>query len=208
MATKTRWLTDKYKSTTKIVPFVTMKSLTPEVKEYIESQGGGGTQVQANWNETDTESPAYIQNKPNIPSAPVQSNWNENDTNSLAYIQNKPTIPTVKNYYQHNIFIKLLRGSALYGNIWIKILNDSDTSFTLQTLYNWLLNNGFTPQGSNIYEDGYPCNGEYPNANPIFAIQVESNQFFLSYYLNGSIAQTGFYLTDTIDMFTDKVIPL
>ena len=56
--------------------------------------GGGGTQVQSNWNETDTTSPAYIQNKPTIPSAPVQSNWNESDSSSLAYIQNKPTIPT------------------------------------------------------------------------------------------------------------------
>ena len=53
--------------------------------------GGGGTQVQSNWNETDTSSPAYIQNKPTIPSAPVQSNWNESDSSSLAYIQHKPT---------------------------------------------------------------------------------------------------------------------
>ena len=43
MATKTKWLNDKYYSTTKIVPKITMASLTPEVKEYIESQGGGGT---------------------------------------------------------------------------------------------------------------------------------------------------------------------
>ena len=40
MATKTKWLTDRYKSTTKIIPKITMASLTPEVKEYIESQGG------------------------------------------------------------------------------------------------------------------------------------------------------------------------
>lgn len=49
-------------------------------------------QVQSNWNETDTDSPAYIQNKPTIPSAQVQSNWNENDNTSPAYIQNKPTL--------------------------------------------------------------------------------------------------------------------
>lgn len=33
----------------------------------VASGGGGGTQVQSNWNETDTTSPAYIQNKPTIP---------------------------------------------------------------------------------------------------------------------------------------------
>ena len=49
-------------------------------------------QVQANWNETNTSSKAYIQNKPTIPAAQVQSNWNETNTSSKAYIQNKPTI--------------------------------------------------------------------------------------------------------------------
>lgn len=40
MPKKTKVLTDKYKSTTKIYPKVIMDSLTPEVREYIESQGG------------------------------------------------------------------------------------------------------------------------------------------------------------------------
>lgn len=50
-------------------------------------------QVQSDWNEADSNDPAYIKNKPTIPAAPVQSNWNESDNSSLAYIQNKPTIP-------------------------------------------------------------------------------------------------------------------
>lgn len=57
--------------------------------------GGGGTpQVQADWNETDTDSKAYIKNKPTIPDAQVQADWNESDSSSMAYIQNKPTIST------------------------------------------------------------------------------------------------------------------
>lgn len=74
--------------------------------------GGSGTQVQADWNQTDTEQPDYIKNKPElatvattgdyddlsnkptIPAAPVQSDWNEADTGSLAYIANKPAILT------------------------------------------------------------------------------------------------------------------
>ena len=36
-----------------------------------------------------------LSNKPTIPAAQVQSDWNEADTTSKAYIQNKPTIPTV-----------------------------------------------------------------------------------------------------------------
>lgn len=70
------------------------------------------TQVQSNWNESDVSSPAYIQNKPSIPSATsdltndsgfitlsdvpaqVQSDWNEADTTDPAYVANKPTIPS------------------------------------------------------------------------------------------------------------------
>ena len=72
-------------------------------------------QVQSNWNESDASSPAYIQNKPTIPSieglatvaqvsavsgylqseidnipAQVQSDWTEDDNTDPAYIQNKP----------------------------------------------------------------------------------------------------------------------
>ena len=68
-------------------------------------------QVQSDWNESDATSPAYIDNKPTIPTATsdlnndsgfitssdvpaqVQSDWNEADTTDPAYIQNKPTIP-------------------------------------------------------------------------------------------------------------------
>lgn len=57
------------------------------------AEGGGGTQVQANWNETDTASPAYIQNKPTIPAAQVQSDWNQSDNTAVDYIKNKPSIP-------------------------------------------------------------------------------------------------------------------
>lgn len=47
-------------------------------------------QVQSDWNESDSTSPAYIQNKPTIPSQ-VQSDWTESDSSDPSYIQNKPT---------------------------------------------------------------------------------------------------------------------
>jgi len=83
---------------------------------------GAEVNVQADWDETDTTSDAYIQNKPsNVVSdasyvhtdnnystaeknklqgiesgaeVNVQSNWNESDNTSDAFIQNKPSIPT------------------------------------------------------------------------------------------------------------------
>lgn len=53
---------------------------------------GLSAQVQSDWEESDTNSPAYIQRKPTIPAAQVQANWDESDTNSKAYIQNKPSL--------------------------------------------------------------------------------------------------------------------
>ena len=50
-------------------------------------------QVQSNWNETDTNSKAYIQNKPSIPAAQVQSDWDQTNSSEPDYIKNKPTIP-------------------------------------------------------------------------------------------------------------------
>ena len=55
--------------------------------------GGGEDNVQADWDETDTASDAYIQNKPTIPAAQVASDWNA--TSGIARILNKPTIPTI-----------------------------------------------------------------------------------------------------------------
>ena len=63
----------------------------------ITAEGGGGqfTQEQANWNETDTSSPAYILNKPTIPAAQVQSDWSQSDNTQVDYIKNKPNLATV-----------------------------------------------------------------------------------------------------------------
>lgn len=49
-------------------------------------------QVQANWNETNSSSAAYIQNKPTIPAAQVNSDWNA--SSGVTQILNKPSMST------------------------------------------------------------------------------------------------------------------
>ena len=61
------------------------------LKRLCDLENGDFSQVQANWTETDTSSPAYIQNKPTA--TDLQADWNNSDTNSYGYIKNKPTIP-------------------------------------------------------------------------------------------------------------------
>lgn len=49
--------------------------------------------VQADWDETDPSSDAYIRNKPSQ-SVQVQSDWDETNTTLPSFIRNKPTIPS------------------------------------------------------------------------------------------------------------------
>lgn len=69
----------------------------------------GGSSVQSDWNEADSTSDAYINNKPTLATvatsgsyndltnkptinAQIQSDWNQSDSTALDYIKNKPTI--------------------------------------------------------------------------------------------------------------------
>lgn len=79
------------------IPSIAGLATTKYVDDKIASAGGSGggmvEQVQADWDETDTTSPAYIKNKPVISgdgSASVQANWNQNDETQPDYIKNKP----------------------------------------------------------------------------------------------------------------------
>lgn len=47
------------------------------------------SQVQADWNQNDSEAVDYIKNKPTIPEAQVQADWNQNDSESSDYIKNR-----------------------------------------------------------------------------------------------------------------------
>ena len=48
---------------------------------------GGGTQVQSDWNQTDSSAVDYIKNKPNLATVATSGSYND--------LSNKPTIPTV-----------------------------------------------------------------------------------------------------------------
>ena len=79
-------------------------------------------QVQANWNETNTSSKAYIQNKPTIPAAQVNADWNA--TSGVAQILNKPTIPEYQVLSISNDTIFLTNGGFVKLNIeWDSINN-------------------------------------------------------------------------------------
>ena len=61
----------------------------------VEGSGGMTEQVQSDWDETDTTSPAYIKHKPVISGdggTSVQANWTQNNSAQADYIKNKPNM--------------------------------------------------------------------------------------------------------------------
>ena len=77
--------------------------LSPVLKNIPDSQ------IQADWNQSNSTALDYIKNKPSlfsgsyadlsnkpsIPAAQIQADWNQTDNTALDYIKNKPTIPSL-----------------------------------------------------------------------------------------------------------------
>ena len=81
------------------IEYITVRSGNPGSYTYSWEKFGAvdvPPQEQADWDESDTDSPSYIQNKPTIPAAQVQADWSEADTTKKSFIQNKPSIPAAQ----------------------------------------------------------------------------------------------------------------
>ena len=89
----------------------------------IDIQGGGGTQVQSNWNETDTTDPSYIQNKPYVPY----------DSYSNILVQGYTGSSTITG--------NILSGSnSITGDLYNSILGGSGNIIGTRQFNNWNLN--------------------------------------------------------------------
>lgn len=89
------------------------------------------TDTQADWNETDTTDPAYIANKPTIPSL-VQSDWDETDTTDPSYIANKPTIPDIsgKRDLPATVSVHVIDPNTAIGNVAANTVYTCDAALT------------------------------------------------------------------------------
>lgn len=112
------------------IPSIAGLATITYVDEKFASAGGSGggmtEQVQADWDETDTTSPAYIKNKPVISgdgSASVQANWDQTDDTQADYIKNKP-------FYEYEGFVDVLPVKT-YDGFW---LNSSFNVYNYQEL--------------------------------------------------------------------------
>lgn len=79
-------------------------------------------EFQADWNETNSTAYGYIQNKPKI-AEQVQADWDETDPSSLAFILNKPSLPSAlypraswSRYTQCFAYLQALPTGA--NNVW------------------------------------------------------------------------------------------
>jgi hypothetical protein len=72
----------------------------------------------------------------NIPDEQVQSNWNETDTSSKAYIQNKPTIPDTSKFVTTNTAQNVTARKTFVGEKVICFKQSASTNKLGFTLYN------------------------------------------------------------------------
>lgn len=87
----------------------------------LDAGGGGGTQVQSDWDQSDNTQVDYIKNKPTIPAAQIQSDWAQADNTKVDYIKNKPTNLVSTNTAQTISGLKTFSGDiALSGTTSIK----------------------------------------------------------------------------------------
>lgn len=68
--------------------------------------GGGGSQVQSNWNETDNTSPAYIQNKPTIPTTTGEL------TNNSGFVTASDLYPV------GSVYVTSTNSAPTFGGTW------------------------------------------------------------------------------------------
>ena len=86
-------------------PGVWKETLNIEKEEKNKLKGieaGAQRNVQADWEETNPNSDAYIKNKPVLTTL-VQADWNEEDENSYAFIENKPSSSELSKIVWKNI---------------------------------------------------------------------------------------------------------
>lgn len=154
-----------------------IKKWLGDIKNKLDGiEKGAQVNVKANWTETNTESDAFIQNKPGNATAQkagfmskedkekldgiakgakvnVKANWAETNTNSDAYIENKPTIPTL-----NSLLDSAGSGSATPTDDAILIVsgNGTDKSYykkSLSLLWKWIKSKLHTVATSGNYND-------------------------------------------------------
>lgn len=105
-----------------------------------------------------------------------QADWNEADDTKASFIKNKPTIPSENHLYEHNIYMLYMASETTDEcGFWLTIITNTNTPFTLSSLYNYLENNLFSNENKKI-GTGYLFD-DNKNEFILNAICVENNNF-------------------------------
>lgn len=150
--------------------------------------GGGGTitQVQSDWNQSNTSAVDYIKNKPSIPSAQVQANWEQSSSAEIDYIKNKPVIPTKTSDLENNsnfITPSDLEGLGMNFVSSVDCISSSNTAVGSYTLSF----SSYLPNDNNSYlvylqgnmVAGWKTSGSTPTSTTVHLGSVVTNMPFL-----------------------------
>ena len=207
---------DKYHSTKKVYPKVVEECLPEDIATKIENS----TKVTANPTLAGTEAELtglevgdtkYKVPTPTTVVANPELAGTESDLEGLQVGETKYKIGGGKQLYQHNITINHTDGGL--GSISLQIINDSDTAFTLSSLYNYIQTNF----SNNSNKSGLSCNGIFNYGNTTYlCVSIFYYTTMSSIYINGvqidgnwgNIYPVGFSLASTQASLQDVVLTL
>jgi hypothetical protein len=123
-----------FSNTGKINKLVYFKTGSEAVASIVEAYTPAilSGQVQSDWNENESDSKAYIKNKPTIPPAQVNSDWNA--SSGVAEILNKPTIPVVDQTLNSGSS-NAIANSAVVDGLSLKANKTTDTTISVESGY-------------------------------------------------------------------------
>lgn len=131
-------------------------TITEGVSDVTIAASGGGAQVQADWTEVDTTSPAYIQNKPTIPAALSAGSGiniaNDIISRRVQFVTTSSTYAYVRNIIDSGDLPVLDRANGSMHDLYVcTMYRGSDIQFIgsaygQTTLYNLASNNTWTSQ--------------------------------------------------------------
>lgn len=160
-----------------------IQTVSVELESDLRTGTAPSGSVQADWDETDPDDPAYIKHKPTIPDAQIQSDFNQTNTSAKDFIKNKPNMAAIQQWLALTVC-----GGAY--NSTLKRLEFKDKDNTLL----------FTIDATAFIKDGMVTNVEISNGNLVITFNTDSGQEPISIPITNIFNPNNYYTKNDIDL--------
>lgn len=159
--------------------------------ELSTSVSPGYEQVQSDWEEDDSDNPAYIRNKPTIPDEQIQADFNQANQSAKDFIKNKPNMAAIQQWLAQTVC-----GGAY--NSTLKRLEFKDKDNTLL----------FSIDATAFIKDGMVTNVAIVNGNLVITFNTDSGQEPISIPITDIFNPNNYYTKNDIDLTFATIVSI